>query len=89
MSYYGQKRARRDANRNPIRNGIFVLILGLLLLRFVVPVFWFEGSYSAKVLGAVVALYGFYCIACAIKQFITKRTVRGVADFFSSSWKPQ
>ena len=89
MSYYGQQRARRESMHHPVRNGIFVLIVGLLLLRFFVPVLWFEGSSGAKIGAMLVGLYGFYCVACAIKQFITKRTVNGVADFFSSSWRPQ
>ena len=88
MSYYGQRRAYMNAKKHPVRNACFILIVGIVLMLVSFELIRMDGFGGAEgIFIFFLMLYGIYCILCAIKQFITKRKVNGIADFFSSPWK--
>ncbi len=77
-----------NAKKHPVRNACFILIVGIVLLLVSFGLIRMDGLVGVEgIFIGFLMLYGIYCILCAIKQFITKRKVKGIADFFSGPWK--
>lgn len=91
MSWQGQVRASQRARRNPVGNAMFLVCFSFFLIAVASKMIQISNRTNddGKYVGWFLIVYAIYCLAVAVKQFITKRKVEGIVDFFRSSWKAE